>query len=750
MKEDAASFLQNKILFGRNPATGIVAVEPAPGDHMRVFRRLDGKLTVDEQPFRPFLWINDAALLAELQAKHQIEKLEGNEVFRYLVSFPSWRDFLSARKYLARITYRTPAESIAPYFLLTDPVQQHLMRTGQTFFKGMRFEELHRLQIDIETDCASGYGFPNPQRESDRILCIALADNRGWEHMIASENEAGMLEELVGVIQERDPDVLEGHNIFKFDLDYIVSRARLRKVRLALGRDGTDISSRPSGIQIAERLINYPKHEIFGRHVVYTFLLVLFYDISSRDLEGFGLKEVARHFGLAAKERTYIEPGNIASVFHTDPQRVKAYALDDVRETRALAELLSPSYFIQAQIFPFAYQDVVVRGNATKIDSLFLREYLAQNHSIPQPEESRPYAGGYTDIFFTGVARNVWHCDIQSLYPSIILSFNILPAKDKLGIFRSLLSDLREFRLKAKIALKSVRTRGEGQHFNSLQTTFKILINSFYGYLGFAQAHFGDFSAAERVTAKGRELLQQMIGWLKTRGAQLIEIDTDGIYFVPPPNASGEELEKELQATLPLGIDVEFDGRFPAMFSYKAKNYALYDEQARLSLTGAALRSRGLEKFQRDFLEEFLLLVLTDRPGEVPALLEQYRQKIRGQEWPIEMLMKTETLQDSLDTYRSKIGGAARNKSAPYELAIKSGRNYQPGDQISFYITGANRKVSAYENCKLSRDWRPNQRDENVDYYLDKLEQLYNKFAPICGLPSQKSTSEDPRQTTLF
>src|ERR1051325_4896599 len=265
MKEDAASFLQNKILFGRNPATGIVAVEPAPGDHMRVFRRLDGKLTVDEQPFRPFLWINDAALLAELQAKHQIEELEGDEVFRYLVSFPSWRDFLSARKYLARITYRTPAESIAPYFLLTDPVQQHLMRTGQTFFKGMRFEELHRLQIDIETDCASGYGFPNPQRESDRILCIALADNRGWEHMIASENEAGMLEELVGVIQERDPDVLEGHNIFKFDLDYIVSRARLRKVRLALGRDGTEISSRPSRIQIAERLINYPKHEIFGR-----------------------------------------------------------------------------------------------------------------------------------------------------------------------------------------------------------------------------------------------------------------------------------------------------------------------------------------------------------------------------------------------------------------------------------------------------------------------------------------------------
>ena len=118
-----------------------------------------------------------------------------------------------------------------------------------------------------------------------------------------------------------------------------------------------------------------------------------------------------------------------------------------MRETRAVADLLSPSYFIQAQIFPYNYQDVIVRGNATRINALFLREYYRQRHSIPEMPMVRGFEGGYTDIFFTGVARNVWHCDIASLYPSIMLQFDCFPVSDQLQIFRHLLTDLRTFRL---------------------------------------------------------------------------------------------------------------------------------------------------------------------------------------------------------------------------------------------------------------------------------------------------------------
>lgn len=86
-----------------------------------------------------------------------------------------------------------------------------------------------------------------------------------------------------------------------------------------------------------------------------------------------------------------------------------------------------------------------------------------------------------------------------------------------------------------------------------------------------------------------------MVDWLRQRGADVIEIDTDGIYFTPPKDTTWDGLYEELAATLPKGIEVEFDARYAAMFSYKAKNYALLSEDGKLSIKGAALKSRGLE-----------------------------------------------------------------------------------------------------------------------------------------------------------
>ena len=100
-----------------------------------------------------------------------------------------------------------------------------------------------------------------------------------------------------------------------------------------------------------------------------------------------------------------------------------------------------------------------MRGNATRINALFLREYFRQRHGIPEMPMVRGFEGGYTAIFFTGVARNVWHCDIASLYPSIMLQFDCFPVTDQLQIFRHLLTDLRTFRLEAKSDMRDAEGR---------------------------------------------------------------------------------------------------------------------------------------------------------------------------------------------------------------------------------------------------------------------------------------------------
>lgn len=730
----------NPVLYGRDQTPGIVAVEMRGGRQAEIFRREGGQLTCSLQPFHPFLWVEDPQLLKGWKPDLDIElrPLGGEASYRHQVLLPAWKDLQALVKHLSKATGFSPGSFEAPFFFLSDPVHQYLLQTGRTLFKGMTFNDLHRLQLDIETYCTPGFEFPNPQRETDRIIVISMTDSRGWECVLSGRDmsEEEMLREMVREITARDPDVIEGHNIFNFDLEYIAVRANRWGVPLKLGRDKSPLKSRPSRLQIAERSLTYSKAEVYGRQVVDTWLLAQMYDVSARSLESYGLKAVAGYLGVAAPNRTYLEPEEINECFEHDMDRLLAYALDDVRETRAVSEVLSQSFFYQTQVFPYSYQNTVVRGNATKIDALFLREYLAAGQSIPRPRPSRDFAGGYTDILYQGVASRVLHCDVQSLYPSILLTFKYFPQQDVLGIFPSLLEDLKAFRLEAKEQARRAESPQARRHYEALQSTFKILINSFYGYLGFGQGHFSDFDQAERVTGKGRELIKGMVDWLLAQGCRVIEIDTDGIYFSPPEELSDEQAEEmveRLSATLPAGIRLELAGRYRGMFSYKIKNYALLGEDGRIVIKGSGLKSRGLELFQRRFIQEAVRLLLEGRPEEVRGLADRYRDDLARHRWDKKMFVKTETLQESPAVYAEKVKGGKRNASAAYELALRSERRYQAGDQISYYVSGEGRRVKVYEACKLASQWDPENPDENVPYYQGKLEDLCKKFNPFTG-----------------
>ncbi len=610
-------FEKNTLLFGADPTPRIVAIELGETGTVKVYRReRDGSTIADVEPFHPFVWADSDVVDLGIET----EKLRGDLKYGWLITVDSWKELIALRNGLKNAG--------RDFFAFTDPVQHYLTATGRTLFKDLPFKELKRMQLEVLSF----------EGEGDHVMSIAISDNSGWEELVVvdpnnvEESERDALKRLTALIKQRDPDVIEGHNLFRSDLPYLAGRAKKLKTKLDWGRSGGFLRSRPSRLQIAEKTIDYPKFTIDGRHFVDTFLLAQFYDVGMRSLAGFERMDVARHFDLCDDEQISAFTGKeLERAYLENSETFRRRALCGVRETRALSDLLSPSYFIQAQIFPYNYQDVIVRGNATRINALFLREYFRQRHSIPELPMPRAFEGGYTDIFFTGVARNVWHCDIASLYPSVMLQFECFPATDQLQIFRHLLTDVRTFRLEAKAKMRAEQDPAKQHHLQALQNTFKILLNSFYGYLGFAQGHFADFDAAARVTQIGRDLLKKMIEWLNAHGAHVVEVDTDGIYFVPPSSASSveagvsparsksdaadtaattgneiEELQRGLAKELPVGIDVEIDEQFDAMFSYKAKNYALLTKDGDVVIKGGALKSRGLEKFQRVFLEEIV------------------------------------------------------------------------------------------------------------------------------------------------
>ena len=758
-QEISAQFYSNRLLFGDPADPGVVAVEIASKTEVDVYRRLKGRLTRERRPIRPFLLVEDLALLEGFTPAHETRALEGDFRYRVLVTFGSLDALEAAKRHLRNATGKAPNAPDAPYLGLTDPVEQHLMLSGTTFFIGMDFSELRRLQLDIETYISPGFEFPSAAREGDRVIAISLTDSTGFERLLRGTemDERAMLEEMVRIVQERDPDVVEGHNLFRFDLEYLETRARRHRLKLKLGRDGGELRARASRMQIAERSIAYRRYDIPGRSIIDTWILAQHYDISSRELESLGLKQLAQHFGLARKDRVYIDASKISHYFEHEPDKLYQYALDDARETRALAETLSPSYFVQAQIFPYSYQSAVLRGNATKIDALMMRAYLAAGHSIPAPSEPEPVAGGYTEVRRCGVAHGVLHCDVTSLYPSLMLQYRHAPAADRLGVFLKMLGDLRSLRVQAK-ALARELEGPERRNADALQQTFKILINSFYGYLGFSLGHFNDFGAANAVTGRGRDLIQRAVAKLEEQGAQVIEVDTDGIYFTPPAEGAGAEdrLLEQVGSIMPEGIRLEIDGRYRAMFSYKMKNYVLLDETGKMTIRGSGLRSRGLERFQRRFMEEMFRLLLEDRRGEIEKLHGDYRARIARHEIGIADLMKTETIQDSLDTYRKKIAESSRNLAAAYEMALKAERPYLAGDQISYYVTGRGARAAVNEFAKMAVEYDPDNPDENVEYYQAKLAELYAKFKPYAerrGLFSPdevEGAAEAPEQQSMF
>ena len=588
------------------------------------------------------------------------------------------------------LRYRVPGDKIpagVPVYRFKDLRSAAMIESGIRLFEGMVFEELRRMQFMIE-------------HEDALITGISMADNSGWSCQLAG-SEKELLNAFVETINTRDPDVLEGYDFFRNDWEILKKSAAKNKVKLLCGRDGSAVTSSRSSVVIGERRLNYSKFECHGRHLIDVFLMLQLHDVSRRELESYDLDYAAEFFDLQTPSR--------------------------VEQIGELSKLLTPAYFYCTGFIPGSYQEIALRGNGSKIDLLLTGAYLERGHSLPLPEPAVFFPGATSKVERQGIFAPVWHCDVRSLYPSILLAENLAPEKDELKLFPEILRELRRKRLEAKDRARQV-PEAEKEHWNAMQSALKIVINSFYGYLGFAQGSFNDFALAAKVTARGREILALLTNFLADSGAEIIEMDTDGVYFTPPVGATPEGLEQKIQNILPDGIEIELDAVYEAMYSYKAKNYALLSGDGEVLLTGAALKSRGMEKYFRNVVKEIIKLRLTDRAADIPPFRERCLAEIAEHKVPLADLCKNETLNDSLANYQKKLASGTGRRSAVYELLLKAGLAGRTGDKIEYYITGSKAKVAVVDNSKLLSD-NAGERDENILWYTARVEELFSAFS---------------------
>lgn len=729
----------DSLLFGHNAETKIVAVYQASESAIKVAKRVEGKTVITQHKFFPFFFLQDENLLSGFDKKYWKVKLAGNNHYKYLCIFHRWSEMRAGLKAVADNlgnrtgTFVQETSDMDEVYVKLDPVFQYLMQTGTTLFKEMDFSELRRMQLDIET--FSSAGFSNAGRLQDRIILISLSDNTGWEYVIdgRQKSEGEMLNELVDIIRNRDPDVIEGHNIFNFDIPYILRRGEMCGVKLKIGRDSLEPKVFTSRLSYAEKEIEYSNVEIPGRHIIDTWLLVQNYDSQRRELESYGLKNVAKFFGFASKDRVYIEGSKISETWLKDPDHLVKYALDDVRETRMIAEHLSQANFYLAQMLPYNYGHIPRSGAAAKIESLFVREYLRKKHSLPRPQTGRQTSGGYTDVFVRGVAGPVIHADVESLYPSIMLAHKISPPTDDLGVFQKTLKHLTKLRLDTKKKMKEESDPVQKSKLDAMQSSLKILINSYYGYLGYSRGIFNDYVSADRVTETGQKILRQLIAQIRSEGGTLLEVDTDGLYFVPPPEIKGEEREtkfvKSLSNMLETGINLSLDGRYEKMLSYKKKNYALLGYDGRVKMRGSSLISRSMERFGREFIETAVEYLLREAIEALHLLYSDFARAISARELPLRKMVRTESVRETIDDYITAVKSNKRNRSASYEAALGAGLRLKPGDRVSYYIVGNDPSTRSFANARIYDPEEPSPPEYNAQYYLRKLDEYSERFS---------------------
>ncbi len=769
--------LSDEWIWGWDPTPGIVSVHASQDGLAMVWRRIPatGAIVYEEERFRPWLLLEHLADLGPLvshlnQDTSPVERrlglghreLDGPGALRHLVSARDGRALHAAvlQGLSKRVGHPVKHFGDEGSVLSLPPEEQYLVATGRTYFRDLPFDELHRLQFDLETTGLDS--------QTNRVFMISIRDHSGETTVLEARGrddaaEADLIRRLAEHIWRSDPDVLENHNLHGFDLPFLNHRARHLGVALTLGRvKGAGLRQRASRHGIRSESPNDRRRIRFvapGRELIDTLDAVRRHDFATRDLPGHGLKVVAKHLGIATADREYIRGDRIYETYLTDPDRVRRYATDDVVEVAGLSRVLGGAAFALAQMVPRRYERLADAGPATGIiDPLLVRAYVRSGMALPKHEKSDGtiHTGAALHLFACGVASRVVKADVASLYPSLMRTYRIGPVRDHLGALLALVDGLVERRLEAKAKSRAALQGSAERHTqDAMSAALKIVVNSAYGYMGAGGlTRFADIHAANEVTRRGRELLSLLCRELSGRGVTLLEADTDGVYFSVPTTWDEEREQRvvaEVGALLPPLIQLDFEGRYAAMLSHEPKNYALLGYDGSLLLRGVAFRSSRSEPFGDTFLRQAIERLLT---GDVVGVRERYLTTLaalQNRALPTYAVSSLVRLTKSPAMY---LATREQRREIAYEALLGTGKtDWHAGDKIRVYRKQADASgltagvVSPSQEDAAVDDVR----DYDVAYYVRLLRTTYSqRMARAFRHEDFAAVFTDPEQLSLF
>ena len=470
-----------------------------------------------------------------------------------------------------------------------------MLESGKRLFKGYEsYNELHRLTFDLETQGL------NPQYH--RIEQSGIHTNRGFDKILYVEgktkdeldrNEKRVIEEGLIIMSELKPDIIAGHNSENFDWDFIMVRYEI------LGGNFESFTSqlfpkaiykkeKESVLKLGGEIEYYKPTIIWGFNVLDSLHAARRAQAIDSNMKSSNLKYVTKYLNLKKPNRVYVPGDKITTTWAikdkefafsdtdgdwyrvTDSKPLKdgyelvsgryiveRYLLDDLWETDKVEDKLNESNFLVGKMLPTTFTRACTMGTAGIWKLIMLAWCYENDLAVPSNAPSRRFTGGLSRLLKTGYVDRVVKLDYNSLYPSIILTWNVSTDIDIMDVMLSFLNYILTQRekykgLKGEAGAKADEISKRLEEDTSLtdeerkkleeekrywkaeksgndkkQLPLKILANSFFGSYGCPQIFpYGDSYAAEMTTCLGRMSLRLMISHFKNIGYEPIVGDS--------------------------------------------------------------------------------------------------------------------------------------------------------------------------------------------------------------------------------
>ena len=456
------------------------------------------------------------------------------------------------------------------------------------------------MNIDIEVYSADG--FPEPGEAAHPVTSIAIRKNDGnywvWSCgdyevtredvlYIKCDNEMDLLRKFVEHWSHYSPDIITGWNTRFFDIPYIVNRCHklfgddtlLKRLSPwgAVRERNVNIQGRSNQEYIIEGIEHLDYIEIFKKFTLNTL----------GQQESYRLDHIA-HVVLDERKLSYEEHGNLHSLYENDFQKFIDYNVKDVELVHKIDEKLD----LITLVLTMAYRGGVNYGDTlgtTNIWDSIIYRMLNKMKVVVPPKTEKPktaYPGGYVKEPQVGAHDWVTSFDLNSLYPNIIVQYNMSPetvldgftngvsvdnyldgsykvdrpnvstaptgvsfSHDREGVIPTVIKQYYSERRVIKSEMIKLQQEYQKNPSNSLayrissldnqQMAIKILMNSLYGALGNRYFRYFDQRVAESITLAGQLAIKwaeravngAMQDVLKTDEDYVVAIDTDSVYI---------------------------------------------------------------------------------------------------------------------------------------------------------------------------------------------------------------------------